>query len=192
MKKKILIIEDEQSMARVLSLKLGNMGFECFIAKNGNDAVDLIQKQNFDLIVLDLMMPQKDGFAFLSEVRKAGNKTPVIIASNLSQPEDIKRAEQYDILNYFSKADTPISTVVNYISQILNSSKQTKSPQVDNSQAQQTQEGQQIQQLQQNQQSQQEQQVKPDQNIQNQETQGPQVQDSPPSTRPNQPPPVAQ
>ena len=67
--KKILIVEDEKPVAKALQLKLGRAGFESEVAFDGVDALEVLAKKNFDLIILDLVMPRMDGFEFLAELK---------------------------------------------------------------------------------------------------------------------------
>lgn len=120
MTKKILIAEDEKPMAKALELKLKGCGFDAKAVFNGAEALAEMEKENYDLLLLDLMMPVKDGFGVLEELKnKPGNKTLVIVSSNLSQGEDIKRAKALGAVDYFVKSDTPISEVVNHIKTAL-------------------------------------------------------------------------
>lgn len=117
--KKILIAEDEKPMANAVKLKLEKNGFEAVIANNGLEAINELKKGNFDLALLDLIMPVKDGFGVLEEVKKLGIKTPIIVASNLSQGGDIEKAKELGAVDYFVKSDTPISEVVEKVKHIL-------------------------------------------------------------------------
>ena len=121
MKKKarILIAEDEKAIAKALSLKLTHEGFEAEIASNGMDAVDLLQKGKFDLLLLDLIMPQLDGFGVLKAIKDKGIKTPVIITSNLSQEEDITKAKELGAIDFLIKSDTPVAEIVKKIKKLF-------------------------------------------------------------------------
>lgn len=110
--KKILIVEDEKPMANALSLKLGSVGFEIQIANDGESAINALKRDKFDLILLDLVIPKKDGFFVLSELKKLKITTPVIVSSNLSQEEDIKRAKELGALDYFIKSDITLVEIV--------------------------------------------------------------------------------
>ncbi len=120
-KKKILIAEDEKPMSRALVLKLGNSGYEAKPAYDGQEALDMLAKEKFDLILLDLMMPRVDGFGVLEEMKKRGDSTPVICSTNLSQPSDIDRTKALGVIDYFVKSDTPISEVVDRVGKALSS-----------------------------------------------------------------------
>ena len=73
-KEKILIIEDEGALARALSLKLNSSGYETDIANDGQEGLDKIKKNGYKLVLLDLVMPNKDGFDVLTELQKNSNK----------------------------------------------------------------------------------------------------------------------
>lgn len=64
--KKILVVEDEKILARTINIKLSNAGFETAVTTNGKEALDAIKKDKFDLIILDLMMPEMNGFELLA------------------------------------------------------------------------------------------------------------------------------
>ena len=117
--KRILIAEDEKPMARALELKLTNAGFEVKVCGNGQECLDLLGKEKFDLILLDLVMPVKDGFAVLAELKEKGNKIKVVVLTNLSQVDDYKRVKELGALDLFVKSDTPIVEIVNKVKQIL-------------------------------------------------------------------------
>ncbi|MDO8183434.1 MAG: response regulator [bacterium] len=117
--KKILIIEDEKSLARALELKLTISGFEVKIVFNGEDGLGLIQQELFDLILLDLIMPKMDGFSVLEFLKKKKIKTPVMVLSNLSQEDDIRRTKKFGAKEFFIKSNTPIATIVKQVVKLL-------------------------------------------------------------------------
>lgn len=113
--KKILIIEDEKSLARALEIKLSREGFEIVNTYNGETALPLLETEKFSLILCDLMMPRVDGFKVLEFIRDKKISTPVIILTNLSQPEDEKRARELGAVGFFIKSDTPLSKITEII-----------------------------------------------------------------------------
>jgi|SRR3989344_4352844 len=117
--KKILIIEDEKSLARALELKLANAGLEAKAVFNGEDGIKLLQKESFDLILLDLIMPKMDGFTVLAVLKAKKVKTPVMVLTNLSQDNDIKRTKEFGAKEFFIKSNTPIKTIVEKIVRLL-------------------------------------------------------------------------
>lgn len=117
-KSKILIIEDEQPLAKALELKLQSSGFEPSIAPNGEKALSRMERETFHVILLDLVMPKMDGFQFL-EALKVKNKKPVIIVlSNLAQDEDISRVKRLGVKEYFVKSDTSLSEIIDTITSL--------------------------------------------------------------------------
>ena len=119
MSKKILIIEDEKPLARALELKLTHAGFEAKVVFNGEDAIELLQKESYALILLDLIMPKMDGFTVLAILKVKKIETPVMILSNLSQEQDEKRAKEFGAKEFFIKSNTPIATIVERIIELL-------------------------------------------------------------------------
>ena len=117
--KKILIVEDDKPMLRALEMKFLGLGFGVTTAENGELALVEFAKKKFDIALLDLIMPVKDGFDVLEELKKRGDKTPIIVSTNLSQQEDIRRAKDLGAIDYFVKSDTPMSEVVKRVKSVL-------------------------------------------------------------------------
>lgn len=117
--KKILIVDDEKALARVMSLKLNSAGYQTIAVFSGEEALAALTKQSFDLLILDLLMPKVDGFAVLAHLNKSGIKTPVIVASNLAQKEDVEKAEKLGAIDYFIKSDVSLVEMVNKVKQYL-------------------------------------------------------------------------
>ncbi|MFZ2205095.1 MAG: response regulator [Minisyncoccia bacterium] len=117
--KKILIIEDEKQLARVLEIKLSREGFEITNVTSGEAALPLIETGQFSLIICDLMMPKVDGFQVLEFIKSKNIIVPVIVLTNLSQPEDEKRARELGALDFLIKSDTPLSKIIEIIKEKL-------------------------------------------------------------------------
>ena len=109
----ILVVEDEPSYQHVYQMKLESAGFEVQTANNGEEAVFHCKNQQPDLILLDLIMPVKDGFSTLEDLRSDGNcrQIPIIVTSNLSQDEDIARAMELGATDYFIKSNVAIGEI---------------------------------------------------------------------------------
>src|SRR5690625_402123 len=88
MKEKILIIEDEENIARVLQLELEFEGYEIGIAHTGPDGLIQYREHEWDLILLDLMLPGLNGLDVLRRIRATENKTPVILLTAKNDVED--------------------------------------------------------------------------------------------------------
>lgn len=117
--KKILIAEDEKPMAHALQMKLEHVGYEAVIAEDGGIALEELRKKTYDLLILDIMMPKVDGWAVLEALQKEGNKIPVIVASNLSQTEDEKRARELGAKDFIIKSNTPLAQIIESIQKII-------------------------------------------------------------------------
>lgn len=117
MKKKILIIEDEVQLARTLQEKIEKEGFTTEIASDGKEGLHVLENGSFDLVILDLLMPQMDGFQFLNEYTE--KYPPIIVLSNLSDEQELERALGSGAKRYMIKASTPLKEVVKTIKEVL-------------------------------------------------------------------------
>ncbi len=118
----ILIAEDDKFLIKVYQTKLTKEGFQVEIAVNGEEALKLAREKNPDLIFCDLMMPIKDGFEVLRELKADAKlkKIKVIILSNLSQEEDKKRVMDLGAEEYIVKANVAFSEVIALAKKYLN------------------------------------------------------------------------
>jgi two-component system, OmpR family, alkaline phosphatase synthesis response regulator PhoP len=87
----ILLVEDEEHLARGLKFNLEAEGYRTEVVGDGETALDLLLKQHgeFDLLVLDVMLPGKDGFVVATELRKASNYIPLLMLTARGRPEDV-------------------------------------------------------------------------------------------------------
>lgn len=85
---KILIVDDEQAIADLIEVYLKNEGYQTVKCFNGKDALNEVQKTEFDLAILDLMLPDVDGFSICSAIREIGYKYPVIMLTARTQDID--------------------------------------------------------------------------------------------------------
>ncbi len=122
---KVLVAEDDKFLVKAFAAKLVKDDFDVIIAGNGNEAVSKAKKNKPDIILLDLVMPQKNGFDALYELKQdeETKDIPVIITSNLSQEVDIKRGKDLGADDYLVKSDTPIQEIMAKIKQILTKKK---------------------------------------------------------------------
>ena len=112
--KKILIAEDDKYLMNAYRVKLAKAGFDIKLAVDGDEVLAALPDFKPDLILLDLVMPKKDGFAVLEEMKKNASwqKIPVIVASNLGQKEDVDRGMALGAKDYIVKSDTSIDDVI--------------------------------------------------------------------------------
>ena len=120
MPKKILVVEDTAALARALQVKLKLAGFEAETSPNGQEALLFLEKNNVDLIILDMIMPLKNGFEVLEELHGRGNKVPVLVLSNLTREEELKKVLTLGAAGYFLKVDMQLSGFVEYVTKLIN------------------------------------------------------------------------
>ncbi len=88
---RVLQIEDDKTTAKVVAETLKSKGFSCDIAHLGEDAVDLALQNHYDLILLDIMLPDIDGYEVLRRLRDADIHTPVVIQSALTGQQELEQ-----------------------------------------------------------------------------------------------------
>jgi DNA-binding response OmpR family regulator len=88
---KVLVVEDEEHLATGLRFNLEAEGYEVELAVSGEDALALLTdcERRFDVVVLDVMLPGKDGFAVVTELRRAGQFVPVLMLTARNRAEDV-------------------------------------------------------------------------------------------------------
>jgi two-component system nitrogen regulation response regulator NtrX len=106
-KANLLVVDDEANTLASLSRAFRLAGYDATVCDNASKALDLSRSQNFDLIFSDVVMPGKDGLAFLEELRSQGNDTPVVMMSGQAHIAMAVRATQLGALDFLEK---PIST----------------------------------------------------------------------------------
>lgn len=118
---KILVVEDDKFLANVYRLKLQKAGFEVVIAEDGDEALEKNKSEDFDLIILDLIIPKIDGFAVLSEIKSQEKykQLPVLVASNLGQMEDVDRAMKLGANDFVVKSDTSLDILIEKIKKLI-------------------------------------------------------------------------
>lgn len=129
--KKILVVEDDKFLASAYRIKLAKAGFDVQLALDGNEAFARLETFFPDLILLDLIMPVKDGFTTLAELKADARykAIPVIVASNLGQKEDIQKSMALGASDFIVKSDISLELVINKINGLLQPAPQTSSPQ---------------------------------------------------------------
>ncbi len=95
-KVKVLIVEDERPLAHALELKMSREGYETTVAVTGAEGLREALTGKHDLILLDLILPEVDGFTILQELKSKKSKSVVIVLSNLGQDEDRKRRRNWE------------------------------------------------------------------------------------------------
>lgn len=116
--KKILVAEDEKPMANALVIKLNKEGFQAKAVNNGQEVLQELENNQYDLLLLDLIMPKMDGFTTLQKIKEKAIKIKIIVTSNLGQEEDFSRAKELGASDYFVKSDTPLTQLIEAIKKL--------------------------------------------------------------------------
>lgn len=120
---KVLLVEDDSFLSSLLKNRLQKEGLEVVLAKDGEEALNLLKTSQPDLILLDIILPKKSGFEVMVEIRNdpqmQSRELPIIIISNLGQPEDISKGQELGAIEYFVKAKTSIDELIQNIKNFL-------------------------------------------------------------------------
>lgn len=105
MKARILLVEDEEHLANGLKFNLEAEGYQTQVAGDGETALDLLLKnrENFDLVILDVMLPVKDGFTVAAELRKGNDYIPLLMLTARGRPEDVLKGFGSGADDYLAK-----------------------------------------------------------------------------------------
>lgn len=121
-KKKVLIIEDESAIRRIIMDKFSESGFSVIEAEDGEVGLRLAFAEKPDIILLDLMMPKVDGLMVMEDLRKDewGKSVPIIILTNFSADDHItNEVVKHEPSYYLLKTDWPIEEVVEKVRSII-------------------------------------------------------------------------
>ncbi|HBW14182.1 MULTISPECIES: response regulator transcription factor [Proteiniclasticum] len=116
-KQTILIVDDEKEIRDLIEIYLSNEGYETIKASNGVEALETVEKHHVDLIILDIMMPKKDGIQACMELRKTKNM-PVIMLSAKSQDMDKILGLTSGADDYLTKPFNPLELIARVKSQL--------------------------------------------------------------------------
>lgn len=120
-KKHILLVEDDVFMIDLLTNEFTHAGFEVTAAKTGQEGVAKFEEKKPDIIVLDILLPDQDGFETLRQIRQksGGNEAKVIILSNISENSHVEEAKRLGVLDYLVKADLSLSEITARVKAVL-------------------------------------------------------------------------
>jgi DNA-binding response OmpR family regulator len=118
---KILIMEDEPILSQALSIELKSYGYTVLTADNGLDGLKIFYKEKPSLVLLDLLMPKKNGYEVLEELKskKLHHDVPIIVLSNLGQDEEKKRALALGAKYFFIKSSIDLGELTAFIKKLL-------------------------------------------------------------------------
>lgn len=119
--KTILIAEDEEIIRNLLQNRLLDEGYQVKIAKNGVECLSALKQYQPDLLLLDIIMPKKDGFEVLEDMRRDEilRGVPVIIISNSGQPMEIERAKKLGVKDWLVKIEFDPKEVIDKVNKAL-------------------------------------------------------------------------
>lgn len=117
----ILLAEDDKLIGAAYKDGLERAGFTIMTAGDGEETMKKIRANKPDLVLLDLMMPVKDGFEVLEEIKgdKEISSTPVVIMSNLSQDSDMEKCKKLGAVDYWVKSDYTMQEVCKKIGALI-------------------------------------------------------------------------
>ncbi len=118
---KVLVIEDDSFLRGVLARKLKEEGFEVLEAKDGEEGLQKAQEESPDMILLDIVLPEMDGFEVLSRLKdnEKSSHIPVIILSNLGQPDERERGLKLGAVAFLIKATLTPQEIVQEVKKYL-------------------------------------------------------------------------
>lgn len=119
-KKKILLVEDDEFILELYSTKFSLEGFTVFQARDGAEGVDSFEKNSPDLVLLDIKMPNMNGWDALKEMKRKNKNVPVIMFTNLGDKEDMEKMKENLADDYLVKSFFTPEEVVLKVKKILN------------------------------------------------------------------------
>lgn len=119
--KKILIVEDEVAVLKLLTDRLSKEGFEVIQAKDGKEGLEKALSETPDLILLDILMPVMDGMEMLERLRNSsvGANIPVIVLTNLGETSKILQSQELGVVNYLIKTNFKLDDVIRTVKEKL-------------------------------------------------------------------------
>ncbi|MCU0666676.1 MAG: response regulator [Candidatus Omnitrophica bacterium] len=118
MPKKVLLVDDEKLFIRMLEPKLKERDFQVVIANSGQEALDKIEQEKPDLVLLDIMMPQMDGIETLRRIRQGDQNLPVFMLTGLTNDENFRSANNLKASGFIVKVNE-IDQQLEHISSIV-------------------------------------------------------------------------
>ncbi|OGM20419.1 hypothetical protein A2714_01745 [Candidatus Woesebacteria bacterium RIFCSPHIGHO2_01_FULL_38_9] len=118
--KRILVAEDDKFLANAYRVKLTKAGYDIVLVSDGVEALQKLHEFMPDVMILDLVMPGKDGFSVLEEIKKSDTlkNIPCIVASNLGQKEDVDKAMGLGANDYVVKTDLSMAGLIEKIKKL--------------------------------------------------------------------------
>lgn len=118
---KVLVVEDDTYLGNAYRVKLTKAGYDVRVALDGEEAIRFANSFVPEIIILDLIMPKRDGFATLEELRhdEKWKTIPIIVASNLGQKEDIEKSMRLGATDFIVKSELDLNDLITKIHTLL-------------------------------------------------------------------------
>ena len=118
---KVLLVEDDSLLIDIYSTKLKEAGYDLKVVSDGSKVVEMVREYKPDLVLLDIVLPQMDGWEVLKALKaeEATKATKVLVLSNLGQKEEIEKGLKLGAVQYLIKAHYTPSQVVQEIEKLL-------------------------------------------------------------------------
>ena len=118
---KVAIVEDEKDLAEIYNMKMNLDGISTIVINDSTTALEAIQREKPDLILLDIMMPDMDGFELFEKIRKDKSlcRCKVYIWSNMTQKKDKEKAEKLKVDGYLVKSEFTPSDLSRKVKELL-------------------------------------------------------------------------
>ena len=119
--RKVLIVEDDGFLQSIEVVKLEKEGYKVITASTGEEAMKKINEPDINVILLDLILPNFDGFEILKKIRSMEGlkKVPVIVFSNLSEEKDVKKSKELGANDFMVKSNFTLDELIKRIYSIL-------------------------------------------------------------------------
>lgn len=120
-KKKILVVEDDRSLQSAIVEMLNQEGYETVSAFDGEEGLAKLSQEKPDLILLDIILPKKDGFELLSQIKSnpETKEIPVLILTNLEEVDKVQKAVDLGAAAFMIKADYSIKEILEKVKEAL-------------------------------------------------------------------------
>jgi two-component system alkaline phosphatase synthesis response regulator PhoP len=119
--KKVLIIEDDSFLQGLEANKLEKSGYKVITASNGTEAIKKIKEPDIDVILLDLILPDFNGFEVLIKIKEQEHlkNVPIIVFSNLSEEKDINKSKELGATDFLVKSNFTLDELIKHMNTIV-------------------------------------------------------------------------
>ncbi|MFA5029683.1 MAG: response regulator [Patescibacteria group bacterium] len=120
-KNKVLLVEDDPMIVEMYKLRLEEEGYEVMVTEKGSEVLELAKENKFAIILLDVILPETDGFTILDSLKSddSTKDIPVLLLTNLGQESDRDKGMQAGAADYFVKSQHTPAEVIQKIKELL-------------------------------------------------------------------------